>query len=138
MFTAYIRDITERKHAERVTSELATVVAFSNDAIIGKTLEGNIISWNAGAERIYGYTPEDAIGRHVYMLIPPDRLNELGQSLAAVSRGESLVNFETLQIRKDGKRIFVSLTESPIRNESGKITGISSIARDITENKRLE
>ena len=138
MFTAYIRDITERKHAERVTSELASVVEFSNDAIIGKTLEGNIISWNAGAERIYGYTAEEAIGRHVYMLIPPDRLNELGQTLATVKRGESLVNFETVQMRKDGKRIWVSLTESPIRNETGKITGISSIARDITENKRLE
>ncbi len=138
MFTAYIRDITERKHAERVTSELASVVEFSNDAIVGKTLDGNIVSWNAGAERIYGYTAEEAIGRHVYMLIPPDRLNELGQSLASVSRGESLVNFETLQVRKDGKRICVSLTESPIRNEAGKITGISSIARDITDNKRLE
>lgn len=138
MFTAYIRDITERKHAERVTSELASVVEFSNDAIVGKTLEGNIISWNAGAERIYGYTADEAIGRHVYMLIPPDRLNELGHTLATVNRGESLVNFETVQIRKDGKRIWVSLTESPIRNETGKITGISSIARDITENKRLE
>jgi len=72
------------------------------------------------------------------MLIPPDRLNELGQTLATVKRGESLVNFETVQMRKDGKRIWVSLTESPIRNETGKITGISSIARDITENKRLE
>ncbi|HWB59099.1 MAG TPA: PAS domain S-box protein, partial [Chthoniobacteraceae bacterium] len=127
-----------RKHAERVTSELASVVEFSNDAIVGKTLEGNIISWNAGAERIYGYTADEAIGRHTYMLIPPDRLSELGQTLATVSRGESLVNFETVQMRKDGKRIWVSLTESPIRNETGKITGISSIARDITENKRLE
>ena len=72
------------------------------------------------------------------MLIPPDRLNDLGQTLATVKRGESLVNFETVQMRRDGKRIWVSLTESPIRNESGKITGISSIARDITENKRLE
>ena len=138
MFTAYIRDITERKHAERVTSELAAVVESSNDAIIGKTLEGNIISWNAGAERIYGYSSEEVIGRHMYMLIPPDRLNELGQTLAIVKRGESLVNFETVQMRKDGKRIWVSLTESPIRNDGGKITGISSIARDITENKRLE
>jgi PAS domain S-box-containing protein len=138
MFTAYIRDITERKHAERVTSELASVVEFSNDAIIAKTLEGNILSWNAGAERIYGYAAEEVIGRHVYMLIPPDRLNELGQTLATVKRGESLVNFETVQMRKDGKRIWVSLTESPIKNETGKITAISSIARDITENKRLE
>ena len=72
------------------------------------------------------------------MLIPPDRLNELGQILTTVKGGPSLVNFETMQLRKDGKRICVSLTESPIRNESGKITGISSIARDITENKRLE
>lgn len=138
MFTAYIRDITEKKRAERVTSELAAVVEFSNDAIIGKTLDGMIVSWNAGAERIYGYSADEVIGRHVFILAAPDRADELTETLAAVKRGDSLVNFETIQLRKDGKRIWVSLTESPIRNEKGKITGISSIARDITERKRLE
>lgn len=138
MFTAYIRDITERKHAERLTSELASVVEFSNDAIIGKTIEGIVVNWNAGAERIYGYPAEEVIGRHIYMLVPPDRMDEFGQALAAVRRGESLLNFETVQMRKDGRRIWISITESPIRDEGGKITGISCISRDITENKRLE
>ncbi len=138
MFTAYVRDITERREAERTTSELAAVVANSNDAIVACTIEGRIVSWNVGAERIYGYGSDEAIGQPLEMLIPPDRLDEFPQALTAVKRGESLANYETIRLRKDGKRISVSLTESPFRREGGQITGLSSIARDITERKRLE
>jgi len=138
MFTAYMRDITERQEAARITSELAAVVAHSNDAIVACTLEGKILSWNIGAERVYGYASEDMIGQPLDLLIPPDRLDEFPQALTAVRRGDSLANYETIRLRKDGKRISVSVTESPIRGENGKINGLSSIARDITERKRLE
>lgn len=138
MFTGYMRDITERQEAERITSELAAVVANSNDAIVACTLEGRIVSWNVGAERIYGYSVEEAVGKQLDVLIPPDRLDEFPQALTMVKRGESVANYETIRLRKDGKRISVSLTDSPIRSESGRITGLSSIARDITERKRLE
>ena len=138
MFTAFLRDVSERKEAERVTSELAAVVANSNDAIIACTPDGTIRSWNAGASRIFGYPVEEAIGRPFDMLIPPERLDEFPQTLTLVQRGESQVDYETVRIRKDGRKISVSLTDSPIRGEGGRITGLSSIARDITERKRLE
>ncbi len=138
MFTAYMRDITERKEAARITSELAAVVAHSNDAIVACTLDGRIVSWNIGAERVYGYASEDMIGKPLDLLIPQDRLDEFPQALTAVRRGDSLANYETIRLRKDGKRISVSVTESPIRDESGRVSGLSSIARDITERKRLE
>jgi PAS domain S-box-containing protein len=137
MFTAYLRDITERKKAEQITSELAAVVENSNDAVVACSLEGIIRSWNAGAERIYGYSTEEAVGQSMTMLLPPDHLDELPLTLTTVRRGESMANYETVRLRKDGKKISVSLTDSPIR-EGGKITGLSSIARDITERKRLE
>ena len=138
MFTAYLRDITERKQAERLTSELALVVANSNDAIIACTLEGAIRSWNLGAERIFGYAAEEVIGHPLDLLFPRDRLDEFPQMLTAVKRGDSLANYETMRLRKDGRKISVSLTDSPIRGEGGQIIGLSSIARDITERKRLE
>ncbi len=138
MFTAYLRDVTARRDAERLTSELALVVANSNDAIIACTIDGAVRSWNRGAERIFGYAAEEVVGRPFHMLIPPDRLDEFPQTLTAVKRGDSLANYETVRLRKDGRKINVSLTDSPIRGEGGKITGLSSIARDITERKRLE
>ena len=138
MFTAYMRDVTERLEAQRITSELAAVVAHSNDAIVASTVDGEIVSWNVGAERLYGYSTDEAVGKRLDMLIPPDRLDELPQALTMVSRGESLANYETVRLRKDGKRISVSLTDSPIRSEGARVTGMSSIARDITERKRLE
>jgi len=138
MFTAYMRDATERIEAQRITSELAAVVAHSNDAIVACTMEGRIVSWNVGAERLYGYSTEEAVGQQLDRLIPPDRLDEFPHALSMVKRGESLANYETVRLRKDGKRISVSLTDSPIRSEGGRVTGLSSIARDITERKRLE
>jgi PAS domain S-box-containing protein len=97
-----------------------------------------IRSWNAGAERIFGYPAEEAIGRPLHMLFPSDRIDEFPQMLTAVQRGESLANYETVRLRKDGKKINVSVTDSPIRGEAGVVSGLSSIARDITERKRLE
>jgi two-component system cell cycle sensor histidine kinase/response regulator CckA len=138
MYTAYLRDISERKSAERVTSELAAVVANSNDAIVSCTLDGVIRSWNDGAEKIFGYSAEEAAGRPLHMLMPADRLDEFPQMLLAVQRGESLSNYETVRLRKDGRKINVSVTDSPIRGEGGTVAGVSSIARDITERKRLE
>jgi PAS domain S-box-containing protein len=138
MFTAYLRDITERKEAERTTSELAAVVENSTDAIISCALDGTILSWNMGAERVYGYTAEETIGQPLHMLIPPERLDEFTQTLTAVNRGESRADYETVRLRKDQRKISVSLTESPIRGDREQITGLSSIARDITERKRLE
>ena len=122
----------------RITSELAAVVANSNDAIVACTLEGKIVSWNVGAERVYGFAAEEVIGKQLDMLIPPDRLDEFPQTLTMVKRGDSVTNYETVRLRKEGKRISVSVTDSPIRSEGGRVTGLSSIARDITERKRLE
>lgn len=138
VFTAFLRDVSERKAAERISSELAAVVSNSNDAILVCTLEGVITSWNGGAERIYGYSEREAVGRPLNIILPPDRLEELPQLLHAVKRGQCLTDFETVRLRRDGKRISVSLTESPIRGEGGIISGLSSIARDITDRRRLE
>ncbi len=138
IYTAYLRDVSERKAAERITSELAAVVANSNDAIIACNLDGVVHSWNLGAEHIFGYSAVEAVGRGLGILFPPDRSDEFQRMLATVQRGESLANYETIRLRKDGRKISVSLTDSPIRSEDGRISGLSSIARDITERKRLE
>ena len=138
LFTAYLHDITARKKALHATAELAAVVENSNDAIVVCTLDGVVSRWNIGAERIYGYTAAEAVGQPLQMIFPPDRSDEFPQMLRAVKRGKSLANYETMRLRKDGRKISVSLTDSPIRAEGGKITGVSSIARDITERKRLE
>ncbi len=138
MFTACIRDVSERKAAERATAELAAVVASSSDAIFGCTLEGVIRSWNAGAEKILGYSAEEVLGRPLHMLLPAERLDEFPQSLTVVQRGECLANYETVRLRKDGRKIQVFATDSPIFGEDGMVTGFSSILRDITDRRRLE
>jgi len=128
----------EREQAEEAQLRLAAIVASSDDAIISKTLEGIITSWNAGAERIFGYTVEEAVGRPINMLVPPDRQGEESLILDKLRRGESVEHFETVRIMKDGRQIHVSLAISPIRNPAGQIIGASKIARDITEQKRAE
>ncbi|MEI6349684.1 MAG: PAS domain S-box protein [Verrucomicrobiota bacterium] len=138
LFTAYLRDITEVKRAERSQSELAAVVAASEDAIVSTTPDGIIVSWNPGAERIYGYTAQEIINRPASTLVPADGLEEFAKGLASVRQGRSIQNLEVVRLRKDGARICVSLTEAPIRNERGMITGVASTARDVTENKRIE
>ncbi len=138
MFTGIIRDITEKKKAEEAVSRLAAIVESSTDAIIGKTLEGNIFSWNAGAERMYGYKAEEVIGRHISVIVPPERMGELNRNLDALRRGESVGSYETVRVRKDGSLLSISLTISPLKDPAGRVTGFSAIARDVTENKRVE
>jgi PAS domain S-box-containing protein len=131
-------DITERKRAEEVRERLAAVVESSDDAIIGKTLDGVITTWNHGAEKVFGYSSSEAVGKPMQMLVPPERANEEPDILARVERGESVEHFETVRVRKDGKGIDVSVTISPIRDSSGAIVGVSKVARDITERKHAE
>ncbi|MDQ4106435.1 MAG: PAS domain S-box protein [Actinomycetota bacterium] len=133
-----LQDIGERKQAQEAQARLAAIVESSDDAIIGKTLEGVITSWNSGARKIYGYTPEEAVGRSISILVPEDRPDEITGILERIRRGESIENRETVRARKDGSRLHVSITVSPIRNSSGEIVGASTIARDITERKKAD
>jgi PAS domain S-box-containing protein len=133
-----LRDISELKRAEEIRTRLAAIVESSNDAIIGKDLNGIITSWNKGAEKIYGYSAEEIIGKSITVLAPPARHAEIEGFLEKIRRGETVVNYESNRIRKDGTWIYVALTLSPIRDAAGKISGISTIARDITERKNAE
>jgi PAS domain S-box-containing protein len=130
-------DITERKQAEMVSKRLAAIVESSDDAIIGKDLNGVITSWNAGAQRLFGYTAEEMIGTEISRLIPPERPDEEPGILAKLRRGEFIDHYETVRLTKDGSRINVALTVSPIVDR-GKVIGASKIARDITQKKRAE
>jgi PAS domain S-box-containing protein len=131
-------DITSLKEAELDFARLAAIVESSNDAIVGKNLDGVITSWNKAAERLYGYTEEEALGRSVSLLTPSDRDDDLKRLLDALHKGERLESFETVRITKDGARIDVSLTISPILDRQGNLVGASAVARDITERKRLD
>jgi PAS domain S-box-containing protein len=117
---------------------LAAIVESSDDAIISKSLDGRITSWNAGAKRLFGYSAEEAIGRPITMIIPPEHLHEEQVILQRLARGERIDHFETVRVAKDGRRIDVSLTISPVRDREGRVVGASKVARDITERKRME
>ncbi|MFO0950134.1 MAG: PAS domain S-box protein [Isosphaeraceae bacterium] len=130
------QDITERKRAEVANARLAAIVDSSEDAIVGKDLNGVITSWNAAAERLFGYSAAEAVGRNVTLLIPPERLEEESEILARVRAGKPVEHYETVRKRKDGRRVDVSLTVSPVRDADGRIIGASKIARDISERKR--
>jgi len=132
----HLRD--ERKRGEELLAQLAAIVESSDDAIIGKTLDGIILTWNRAAERLYGYSAEEMKGQPVSVLLPPERPNELIAFLERVRRGEGIAHYETVRCRKDGRRIDVSLTVSPIKNAAGNIIGASAIARDITQRKQAE
>lgn len=121
-----------------IQAQLAAIVESSYDAIMTKTLDGIIKSWNNSAERIFGYSAQEAIGQPMTMLIPPDRTDEESQILARIGRGERVDHFETIRIRKDGKPIFVSVTISPLQDIAGRIIGASIIARDITHFRDIE
>ena len=137
LISAAISDISERKSAEVELAQLAAIVESSDDAIIGKTLEGTITSWNPAAERIYGYTQAEAVGRHIRIICPTgEQEDEVSRILARVATGERVDHFETTRRRKDGVVIDVSVTISPIRNRRGEVTGASTVGRDITERKR--
>ncbi len=131
----FFTDTTARKRAEQTSRLLSSIVQCSDDAIISKNLEGVVLSWNQGAERIYGYTEADAIGRPISFLMPPDHDNEYPQLLEHLKAGKVIDHYETERIRKDGRRILVSLALSPLR-EDGRLVGAAVIARDITEQKQ--
>ena len=126
------------RQAEDTRQVLAAIVESSDDAIIGKTLDGVITSWNQAAERIFGYTADEIIGRHISALMPPGHSEDMVRILERIRRGERVGHFETKRRTKDGRIIDVSLSVSPIRDADGTIIGASKVARDITERKRAE
>ena len=131
------RDITRQRMTERDAQRLAAIVASSDDAIVSKDLNSIILTWNAGAEDIFGYTSDEAIGRHIGMIIPDGRQAEEDMVMGRIRAGESVRHFETVRRRKDGRLLDISLTVSPIRTAAGEIVGASKIARDITQEKTL-
>jgi len=130
--------VAEHKSAEQAVSFLASIVESTDDAVIGNTLDGTILSWNGGAERLYGYTSAEMIGRPIKVLFPPDRGDELSRILQNLKQGELIDHYETERVRKDGQVICVALTLSPIRDQAGVIVGASAIETDITERKEDE
>ena len=132
------REITARKQVEAIRAQFAAIVESSDDAVIGVTLDGEIVSWNRGAERIYGYMAEEAVGRQVSFLVSPGREDEVSAYLARVRRGEHVDHFDTVRRRKDGSEIDVSITVSAVVDASGKVVGASAVARDVTERKRVD
>jgi PAS domain S-box-containing protein len=138
IFTGTCRDVTERKRTEDERFRLAAIVESSEDAIIGKNLNGIITTCNQGAERIYGYSAGELIGKPVSILTPPERSDEIPQIIEKLSRGERIEPFETVRLTKDGRRIHISLTVSLIRNNAGKIIGASAVGRNITDRKQAE
>ena len=137
-WVAVDRDITERKRAEGEVARLAAIVQSSDDAIIGKDLDGIITSWNAGAERIFGFSADEMVGQPIRRLIPDERQHEEDEILAKIRRGESIRHYDTVRQRKDGSRLEVSVTISPIKDAGDKIIGVSKVARDITQRKQGE
>ncbi|MBL8016479.1 MAG: PAS domain S-box protein, partial [Ignavibacteria bacterium] len=133
-----LRDITERKKNEEIKNQLASIVLNSGDAIYAMSIDGQIQSWNPGAEKLYGYPEKDAIGRNISIVVPDFKQNELNHLLNKVSKGERIEAFETKRQRKDKSMLDVSLTISPIREESGLVTSVSAISRDITFKKQVE
>jgi PAS domain S-box-containing protein len=132
------RDITEANRAREEQNRLAAIVESSDDAIVSKGLDGIITSWNRAAERVFGYTANEAIGRHITLIIPADRKEEENEILARIGRGERIDHFQTVRQRKDGTLFDVSVTISPVRDSAGRVTGASKVARDITAQKRAE
>jgi len=135
------RPVIERLKVKESANDEALLVAIvenSDDAIIGKTLDGHIISWNPGAEKIYGYSSAEIIGRSIDDLIPQDMPNEMPKILDRIKQGQKIEHYETKRVRKNGQQIYVSITVSPVKDSSGKIVGASAIARDISERKHAE
>ena len=135
---AMVEDITDKKKAEEARFRLAAVVESSDDAIALGTLDGIIVGWNTGAQKIYGYTEAEALGKPINMLVPPELPDEENKFLQMLRAGSPIQNFETVRVTKTGKRINVSLAISPVRDSSGRTVGCSAIARDITERKLAE
>jgi PAS domain S-box-containing protein len=138
LVSSAIRDISDRRRTEEDLRRLASIVACSDDAIVGKTTDGIMTSWNAAAERIYGYSASEAIGQPFTMLVPLDRADEVPRLLERLKRGETVDHFETVRVRKDGKEVQVEVTISPIRDALERIVGASTIGRDISVRKAAE
>jgi PAS domain S-box-containing protein len=138
IFTAYLRDVTDRNRGEEASRLLAAIIASSDDAIVSKDLNGIITSWNVGAQRLFGYTPEEIVGRSILTLIPLERQHEEPHILSRIRRGERIQHYETVRQRKDGTLLDISVTVSPLKDNHGKIIGASKIARDITDRVRNE
>jgi PAS domain S-box-containing protein len=132
---ASLLDVGEQRRAEQVRQQLASIVDSSRDAIFSEDLEGGIVSWNRGAERLYGYSADEVLGRSIALVIPPELQAEEPKILARIEQGEQIEHYETMRRRKDGALIEVSLTISPVRDATGRIVGVSKIARDITERR---
>jgi PAS domain S-box-containing protein len=137
-WVAVVLDIDERRRLEDDRGRLAAIVDSSDDAIVSKTVDGVITSWNPGAERMFGWTAEEAVGQHITLIIPEDRRAEEDEVLAKIRRGERVEPFETVRVTKDHRLLNISLTVSPLKDATGRIIGASKIARDITERRRLE
>lgn len=137
-FISVVEDITARRAAEEVSSKLAAIVESSDDAIVSKNLNGIIQSWNAGAQRIFGFTPEEAVGRSITLIIPPELRDEEKEIIRRLRNGERIDHFETIRVTKSGERLNISLTVSPVRDSRGRIIGASKVARDVTERNRIE
>jgi PAS domain S-box-containing protein len=135
---AMVEDITDKKNAEEARFRHAAVIESSDDAIASATIDGIIVSWNTGAQKIYGYTEAEAVGKPITMLVPPELPDEENKILETLKSGHRIEHFETVRVTKTGKRINVSLTISPIKDSTGRTVGISGIARDITERKLAE
>ena len=134
----FIRDVTHERLAEGARAHLGSIVESSDDAIVSKTLDGTVRSWNRAAERLFGYTADEAVGQPITLIIPPERVQEEVEILRKLGRGERVDHFETVRVAKNGRRIAVALTISPIRDANGTVVGASKIARDITERKASE
>ncbi len=137
-FVGTAMDVTDRKRGEQASRLLAAVVESSHDAIVSKDLNGIITTWNTGAERLFGYAAEEAVGQNITLIIPPDRRDEERAIIERLTRGERVDHFETVRMRKDGSLLDVALTISPMKDAGGRIVGASKLARDITERKRAE
>ena len=135
---AVTSDISEREQAERANSLLAAIVDCSDDAIVSKSLDGIITSWNKGAERIFGYTPEEAVGKHISLIIPAERRDEEVDILRRIRAGDRVDHFETIRQRKDGTLVDISVTISPVKDSTGRIIGASKVARDISQRRQSE
>jgi PAS domain S-box-containing protein len=138
IFVGFIKDISERKQMEQTRRHFEAIVQSSDDAIISKTLDGVITSWNSGAEKIFGYSAAEMLGNMMLKLFPADRTHEEKYILDKISHGQRVEHFETVRIRKDGQTIDISVSLSPIFDDNGNVVGVSKIARDITQNKQLE
>jgi PAS domain S-box-containing protein len=131
-------DVTQQKREEETRALLAAIVAASDDAIVSKTLEGIILSWNEGAERLFGYSAAEAVGKSIDLIIPSEHRPEERQILDRIRQGQRIDHFETIRVAKDGRRLDISLTVSPVRDDSGRVVGASKVARDITERKQMD